>query len=414
MEREISTIVKRMSLAKALVRCQLDNFPEVKELGYNGIVYNISDEQVEDYYVRVFGVKEEDTAENQANVAETNVAETNVAETFTPAISGTAKATATRKINSAIAEVAKRVAPYKSVDNSTRAQSLSVGCFSAISGYSTKLSPSEVIPHIRLESQYRDSVEDAAIWLCHEVLKAVGSTVDAVVTLRDLASFSLVNLVASEEFGSAWDYRGYGGLWRQPNFLGREPMNFNRKSGMDYKRFPKVVEKANVVLNLYSDREAKNFSYSPDGIKKTVYIESPCIYFGEVTTTGDEFIGAYMALPLCDAGFDMAAIARSKVAITSPNAHNVPTYGEQAAVLTRGLQNMSKANVPLTQYVVLLPLTLDEAISLCEVIGLDTSCDCGKFESYAHLYQALCLVREHQHSLLNAMDAFATLGGIVL
>lgn len=409
MGREVSAIVKRMLLAKALVRCQLDKFPEVKELGYNGIVYNISDEQVEDYYARVFGVKEEDAVENQ-----TSGAETDVAETFTPAISGTVKATATRKINSAIAEVAKRVAPYKSVDNSTRAQNLSVGCFSAINNYAIKLTPAEVIPHVRLESQYRDSIEDAAIWLCHEVLKAVGSTVDATVSLRDLASFSLVKLVASEEFGVSWDYRGYGGLWRQSNFLCKEPMNFNRKSGVDYKRFPKVVEKANVVLSLYSDRNAKDYSYSPDGIKKTVYVESPRIYFGEVTTTGDEFIGAYMALPLCDAGFDMTAIARSKVAIASPNAHNVPSYGEQAAVLNRGLQNMCKANVPLTQYVVLLPLTLDEAISLCEVIGLDTSCDCGKFESYAHLHQALCLVREHQQSLLNAMDAFATLGGIVL
>ena len=410
MEREISTIVKRMLLAKALVRCQLDKFPEVKELGYNGIVYNISDEQVEDYYARVFGVTEEDTAENQ-----TSGAETDVAETFTPAISGTAKATATRKINSAIAEVAKRVAPYKSVDNSTRAQSLSVGCFSGINWYALKMTPTEVIPHVRLESRYRDSIEDAAIWLCHEVLKTVGSTVDAAVTLRDLASFSLVKLVAPKEFGSSWDYRGgYDRLWCQPNFLCREPMDFNRKNGVDYKRFPKVVEKANVVLNIYSDRDVKGYSYSPDGIKKTVYIESPRIYFGEVTTTGDEFIGAYMALPLCDAGFDMAAIARSKVAVTSPNARNVPSYGEQAAVLNRGLQNMCKANVPLTQYVVLLPLTLDEAISLCEVIGLDTSCDCGKFESYANLHRALCLVREHQRSLLNAMNAFATLGGIVL
>lgn len=409
MEREISTIVKRMLLAKALVRCQLDKFPEVKELGYNGIVYNISDEQVEDYYARVFGVKEEDAAENRVSDAETSVA-----ETFTPAISGTAKATATRKINSAIAEVAKRIAPYKSVDNSTRAQNLSVGCFSAINWYGIKLTPSEVIPHVKLESQHRDSIEDAAIWLCHEVLKAVGSTVDATVTLRDLASFSLVKLVASEEFGVSWDYRGYGGMWRQPNLLCQEPMNFNRKSGVDYKRFPKVVEKANVVLNLYNDRDAKGYSYSPDGIKKTVYIESPRIYFGEVTTTGDEFIGAYMALPLCDAGFDMTAIARSKVAVASQNARNIPSYGEQAVVLNRGLQNMCKANVPLTQYVVLLPLTLDEAISLCEVIGLDTSCDCGKFESYAHLHRALCLVREHQQSLLNAMDAFATLGGIVL
>lgn len=409
MEREISTIVKRMLLAKALVRCQLDKFPEIKELGYNGIVYNISDEQVEDYYARIFGVKEEDAVENQ-----TSGADADAAETFTPAISGTAKATATRKINSAIAEVAKRVAPYKSVDNSTMAKSLSVGCFSGINWYALKMTPAEVIPHVRLESKYRESIEDAAIWLCHEVLKAVGSTVDAAVTLRDLASFSLVKLVASEEFGVSWDYRGYGGMWRQPNFLCKEPMNFNRKSGVDYKRFPKVVEKANVVLNIYDDRDARGYSYSPNGIKKTVYIESPRIYFGEVTTTGDEFIGAYMALPLCDAGFDMAAIARSKVAVTSPNSRSVPSYAEQAAVLNRGLQNMCKANVPLTQYVVLLPLTLDEAISLCEVIGLDTSCDCGKFGSYADLHRALCLVREHQQSLLNAMDAFATLGGIVL
>ena len=413
MEREISTIVKRMLLAKALVQNQLDRFPDVKELGYNGIVYNISDEQVEDYYARVFGVKEEDTAESQASGAEADATETGVAETFTPAINGTAKATATRKINSAIAAVAKKVASYKAIDKSTRAQNLSVGCFSAINGYGTRLVPAEALPHVRLESQYRESIENAAIWLCHEVLKTVGSTVDADVTLRDLASFSLVKLVASEEFGVSWDYRGSGGLWRQPNFLQKEPMTFNRKSGVDYRRFPMVVEKANVVLSLYRNKNSGAYEYNPDGIKKTEYIERPHIYFGEVTITGDEFIGAYMALPLCDAGFDMTAVARSKV-VVSANTYSNPSYGEQAAVLTRGLQNMCKANVPLTQYVVLLPLTLDEAISLCEVIGLDTSCDCGKFESYANLHRALCLVREHQQSLLNAMDAFATLGGIVL
>lgn len=405
MEREISTIVKRMLLAKALVRCQLDKFPEVKELGYNGIVYNISDEQVEDYYARVFGVKDEDAVENQESGTETNVA-----ETFTPAISGTAKATATRKINSAIAEVAKKVAPYKSIESSKKPEYLSVDCFSAINSYGVKLTPSAVIPHVGLDSQHRGAIEDAAIWLCHEVLKAVGSTVDAVVTLRDLASFSLVRLVAPEEFGVSWDYRGYGRLWNQPNLLGKESMTFNRKSGADYGRFPMVVEKSVVKLDLWGDRaNARGNAYNSDGIKKTAYIESPHIYFGEVTTTGDEFIGAYMLVPLCDAGFDMAAIGRSKVVAAAPN----KIYEEQAAVLSRGLQNMRKVNVPLSQYVVLLPLTLDEAISLCEVIGLDTPCDCGKFESYAHLHRALCLVREHQQSLLNAMDAFATLGGIV-
>ena len=407
MEREISTIVKRMLLAKALVRCQLDKFPEVKELGYNGIVYNISDEQVEDYYARVFGVKEEDAAENQASGAETDVA-----ETFTPAISGTAKATVTRKINSAIAEVAKRVAPYKSMENTMYPMHLSVDCFAASNSYGLRLTPSAGIPHVVLDSQHRDSIEDVAIWLCHEILKAVGSTVDAAIALRDLASFSLVKLVAPEEFGVSWDYRGYGSLWGQTNLLGKEPMTFNRKSGVDYGRFPKVVEKSVVKLNLYSDsKNARGSAYSSDGIKKTVYIESPRIYFGEVTITGDEFIGAYMALPLCDAGFDMRVVAGAKVVADDSSYRR---YTEQAAVLNRGLRNMCKANVPLSQYVVLLPLTLDEAISLCEVIGLDTPCDCGKFESYAHLHWALCLVREHQQSLLNAMDAFATLGGIVL
>ena len=411
MEREVSTIVKRMLLAKALVRCQLDKFPEVKELGYNGIVYNISDEQVEDYYARVFGVKEEDAVENQASDAETSVAETSVAETFTPAISGTAKATATRKINSAIAEVAKRVAPYKSMETAKYPAYLPTDCFAASNSYGLRLLPSAGIPHVVLDSQYRDSIEDAAIWLCHEILKAVGSTVDAVVTLRDLASFSLVKLVAPEEFGVLWNYRGYGNLWGQTNLLGKESMTFNRKSGADYGRFPKVVEKSVVKLNLYSDsKNARGSAYSSDGIKKTVYIESPHIYFGEVTVTGDEFMGAYMAVPLCDAGFDMKVVAEAKV-VTDDSSYT--RYTEQAAVLNRGLQNMRKVNVPLSQYVVLLPLTLDETISLCEVIGLDTACDCGKFESYAHLHQALCLVREHQQSLLNAMDAFATLGGIV-
>lgn len=406
MEREVSTIVKRMLLAKALVRCQLDKFPEVKELGYSGIVYNISDEQVEDYYARVFGVKEEDAVENQASVAETNAA-----ETFAPAISGATKATATRRINSAIAEVAKKVAPYKLMEIAKYPGSLSVDCFAASNSYGLRLTPSSGIPHVVLDSQHRDSIEDAAVWLCHEVLKAVGSIVDAAVTLRDLASFSLVRLVAPEEFGTSWDYRDYNSMWNRSNLLGKESMTFNRKSGADYRRFPKVVEKSVVKLNLYSDsKNAGGRAYSSDGIKKAVYLESPRISFGEVTTTGDEFIGAYMIVPLCDAGFDMKVVAGAKVVADDSS---YTRYTEQAAVLNRGLQNIRKVNVPLSQYVVLLPLTLDEAISLCEVIGLDTPCNCGKFESYAHLHRALCLVREHQQSLLNAMDAFATLGGIV-
>ena len=53
--RELPTVVKRMTLARDFSRGELGKFEEVQKLGYNGIVYQVSDEEICKLYEEVYG-----------------------------------------------------------------------------------------------------------------------------------------------------------------------------------------------------------------------------------------------------------------------------------------------------------------------------------------------------------------------
>ena len=93
-------------------------------------------------------------------------------------------------------------------------------------------------------------------------------------------------------------------------------------------------------------------------------------------------------------------------------------YATEARTANKQLRSMEKhvkEGMPVTEYVVFLPLTLDEALSFCEVFGSEIGeCRVGKFQTYKELHDALALVKEHKESFLEALDCLVGAKGILL
>ena len=390
---ELSAVVKRMTLARDFSRGELGKFEEIQELGYNGIVYQVSDGEICKLYEKVYGgeAAEEsvDSCTAEASPAHASLPKHVLAEELQGRLS--------RKWESEI---------YPSIQAIGKGYSRKVKhvgrSFLPVERSTIDFADTVTVTDIENSAAFLDNCAEKVI---AEVLAEVGIDIHKEISMNDMEAIALLPLLISYSDQGIYSAESIFGDTAD----GQSCMRLT-KTGEGFIRQPALGSVALAKLNT-----SGGYFNMPDGSRQwrneanmeITGLNKLSLGLEYAPIKGDPLHVLYVSIPVLESGVssnDALSLRRDKSRWEAENAEEV-------------MQEFKKyclAKKPVYGKRILLPVTVSEGIQICELLGDDTPCLIDGIETHGDLRKALVTVQEHKDNLWEVTHSLMDSGAVML
>lgn len=391
--RELPTVVKRMTLARDFSRGELGKFEEIQKLGYNGIVYQVSDEEICKLYEKVYG----------GEVAKESVgsctAESSSAHASLPkhVLAEELQGILSRKWESEV---------YPSIQAIGKGYSRKVKhvgrSFLPVEASTINFAETVTVTDIENTAAFLDNCAEKII---AEVLAEAEIDIHREISMNDMEAIALLPLLVSYSDQGIYEAERLFGNTAD----GQSCMRLT-KTGEGFVRQPALNSVALAKLNAhggYVDTPDGRRQWTNDASMEITGLNKLSLGLEYAPIKGDPLHVLYVSIPVLESGVsssDALGLMHDKNRWEAENVEEV-------------MQEFKKyclAKKPVYGKRILLPVTVSEGIRICELLGDDTLCLIRGIGTYGELRKALVAVQEHKDNLWEVTHSLMESGAVML
>lgn len=391
--KELATVVKRMTLARDFSRGELGNFEEIQKLGYNGIVYQISDEEICKLYEKVYGgtAAEEsaDSCTTESSPVDASLPKHVLAEELQGRLSSKWESEVYPSIQAIGKGYSRKV---KHVGHS----------FLPVAGSTIDFADTVTVTDIDNTAAFLDNCAEKIIT---EVLAEVGIDTHREISMNDMEAIALLPLLVSYS-----DQGKYAGESIFGNTADGQSCMRLTKTGEGFVRQPALSSVALVKLNThgsYVDMPDGRRQWKNDANMEITGLNKLSLGLDYAPIKGDPLHVLYVSIPVLESGVSSSDVLSLR--------HDKNRWdGENVEEVMQEFKKYCLAKKPVYGKRILLPVTVSEGIRICELLGDDTLCLIRGIRTYGELRKALVAVQEHKDNLWEVTHSLMESGAVML
>ncbi len=391
--RELPTVVKRMTLARDFSRGELGKFEEIQKLGYNGIVYQISDGEVCKLYEEVYGGKAAEESVGSSTAESSSAHASLPKHVLAEELQGMLSNKWEDEIYPSIQAIGKGYSrKVKHVGRS----------FLPVADSTIDFADTVTVTDIENTAAFLDNCAEKIIT---EALAEVGIDTHREISMNDMEEIALLPLLVS--------YSDQG-IYKAESIFGNTADGLScmrlTKTGEGFVRQPALGSVALVKLNThgsYVDMPDGRRQWKNDANMEITGLNKLSLGLEYAPIKGDQLHVLYVSIPVLESGVssnDVLSLRHDKNRWDAENVDNI-------------MQEFKKyclSKKPIYGKRILLPVTVSEGIRICELLGDDTLCLIHGIRTYGELRKALVAVQEHKDNLWEVTHSLMESGAVML
>lgn len=391
--REVSTVVKRMTLARDFSRGELGKFEEIQKLGYNGIVYQISDEEICKLYEKVYEGKAAEESVDSCTAGASPVDASLPKHVLAEELQGRLSSKWESEVYPSIQAIGKGYS--RKVKHSGHS-------FLPVAASTVDFAEAVTVTEIENDAAFLDNCAEKII---AEVLAEAEIDIHREIPMDDMEVIAMLPLLVSYSDQGIYAAESIFGNTAD----GQSCMRLT-KTGEGFVRQPALSSVALAKLNAhggYVNMPDGRRQWTNDASMEITGLNKLSLGLGYAPIKGDPLHVLYVSIPVLESGVSSSDALNLRHDKSRWEAENVEEVMQE-------FKEYCLAKKPVYGNRLMLPVTVSEGIRICELLGDATPCGISGIGTYGELRKALVAVQEHKDNLWEVTHSLMESGAVML